>query len=102
MNAPNTAAGDIAPWTRTAEQRPAETYGEQVDVLFGSSDWGWPIRGMYTHWSDKDVAEGACRWQVYDQLKDRYEDYIGPKEPEPEFWMAKPKLPAMDAAAAAA
>lgn len=83
----------LGPWTRTSESRPTDVHGGQVDVLFGSLDWGWAIVGLYTHWTDKEVAEGACRWEMYDQGKDRYVDYFVKGEPEPEFWMIKPELP---------
>lgn len=84
---------DLGPWSRTSESRPTLEPGGQVDVLFGSLDWGWAIVGLYTHWPDEEVAKGAVRWQMYDQAKDRYVDYFSPGEPEPEFWMAKPQLP---------
>ncbi len=87
------APTDLGPWTRTADARPTDAPGGQVDVLFGSRDWGWAIVGLYTNWPDAEVAKGAVRWQMYDQEKDRYVDYIMPGEPEPEFWMLKPELP---------
>jgi len=84
---------DIGPWTRTAQARPTSVHGGQVDVLFGSADWGWAIVGLYTHWSEEEVAAGAVRWAMYDQGGDTYVDYFEPGEDEPEFWMAKPLLP---------
>lgn len=80
-------------WTRTAERRPTEAYGRQVEVLFGSSGWERPVIGLYAHWSDEEVAAGACRWKLLDQATGMFLDYVGHGEPEPELWRRPPALP---------
>lgn len=87
-------------WYAVSDNPPCEA-GEQRDIIFGSSSWGWPIKGMVTGYgtreawierlgNDDHYPGKALMWSVYDQENDRYQEWTGD---DPELWMSCPRLP---------
>jgi hypothetical protein len=104
-------------WIKIADQPPGKC-GDQVDVIFGHPDWGWPMWGMVTCWGTLEewVAKGGSpitypgidfEWFIYDQENDRYRPWneLAPQEGEPLWpprrdlrmqpthWMLRPSSP---------
>ncbi len=75
-------------WIPVSERLPTTKEGEQEDVLFGDSAWGWPVLGMFTYWGKDQSPEFT--WSEYDQLNDRYVEW---ESNRPTLWMLRPNLP---------
>jgi len=73
-------------WRRVADGAPCPV-GDQLDVIFGDPEWGWPMVGRYTNFGPDN---GGDYWAVYDQINDKY---VPLDDTPPTLWKPFPKLP---------